>query len=642
MLRLEACAGCAKAGAKAAVLGQLKRAKMNVLDGMLLEPEEPITAEALTEIACVLGGGPYAVRSSSPMEEGAAGVFESVIGVVSIDLADAIVRVRNSSFEAPARAYLAAKQIAPTLIPVLVQPLATAARMGLARSQGPNFLIEERDFGEPEWGAVDSRLLSRDDASGLAQGLGRIEALLGGPVDVEFAREGDSVIFLQALRTIEPPASMSDFDAEAAALTGRWTLDVAHNPAPLSYAQSELVRLTETLSIGPSQRVIGGYLYYQARESHDRPIPFGDLRARFEFDVSVDCERVIAEAERDGSLAAALSAFLHVYRRYVGEVSPSLRAARHALDERLRQFFGEGLSRHGALLGGLAGLSVERDQALWELGRNERTLSDYLAQFGAYSSVWDVTIAPDREAPERVLEDARALPPPSPAERQRSAKVIAQQAERDLLARAPDRAALKTLLDQVREALPVAEADDRLFFGAQYLVRRALLARGHSLAAAGKIDRAEDVFWLPLDLPATDLRAASAEKRARFARAQACIAPREIVDGAPRHEIPRARHVLRGQSTFGAAKGKAFKWQPGRSAAADSILVVPAILPSHGPLLATVRALVTDVGGVTSHGATLAREYGVAAVLGTRYATLEIEDGAELYVDGKAGKVYLL
>ena len=68
---------------------------------------------------------------------------------------------------------------------------------------------------------------------------------------------------------------------------------------------------------------------------------------------------------------------------------------------------------------------------------------------------------------------------------------------------------------------------------------------------------------------------------------------------------------------------------------------MPAIVPSLTPLLATARALVTDHGGALSHGATLAREYGVPAVLGVGGATA-LADGVELYVDGDAGRVYVL
>ncbi|HEX8951444.1 MAG TPA: PEP-utilizing enzyme, partial [Polyangia bacterium] len=73
----------------------------------------------------------------------------------------------------------------------------------------------------------------------------------------------------------------------------------------------------------------------------------------------------------------------------------------------------------------------------------------------------------------------------------------------------------------------------------------------------------------------------------------------------------------------------------------DAVLVVPAIVPSLTPLIAQARALVTDHGGALSHGATLAREYGVPAVLGVGHATT-LADGVALYVDGDGGRVYVL
>jgi pyruvate,water dikinase len=72
------------------------------------------------------------------------------------------------------------------------------------------------------------------------------------------------------------------------------------------------------------------------------------------------------------------------------------------------------------------------------------------------------------------------------------------------------------------------------------------------------------------------------------------------------------------------------------------ILVAEATLPAWTPLFATVAAVVTDVGGVTSHCAIVAREYGIPAVVGTTVATSVIRDGHLLEVDGQAGTVRIL
>jgi pyruvate,water dikinase len=52
-----------------------------------------------------------------------------------------------------------------------------------------------------------------------------------------------------------------------------------------------------------------------------------------------------------------------------------------------------------------------------------------------------------------------------------------------------------------------------------------------------------------------------------------------------------------------------------------------------------VRALVTEVGGMTTHGSVVAREYGLPAVVGVRDATRLIRDGEHIRVDGVRGFV---
>jgi phosphohistidine swiveling domain-containing protein len=68
------------------------------------------------------------------------------------------------------------------------------------------------------------------------------------------------------------------------------------------------------------------------------------------------------------------------------------------------------------------------------------------------------------------------------------------------------------------------------------------------------------------------------------------------------------------------------------------VLVLPAALPSLAPYLAHLAGLVTEHGGALSHAATLARESGVAAVVGAAGA-LDIPDGADVFVDGERGRV---
>jgi len=72
------------------------------------------------------------------------------------------------------------------------------------------------------------------------------------------------------------------------------------------------------------------------------------------------------------------------------------------------------------------------------------------------------------------------------------------------------------------------------------------------------------------------------------------------------------------------------------------ILVAPTATPTWTSLFTRVKTVVTDVGGMMSHGAIVAREYGVPAVTGTGNATRLIKDGMRIRVDGYKGTVEIL
>jgi len=71
------------------------------------------------------------------------------------------------------------------------------------------------------------------------------------------------------------------------------------------------------------------------------------------------------------------------------------------------------------------------------------------------------------------------------------------------------------------------------------------------------------------------------------------------------------------------------------------VLVAPATDPGWTPLFLTASALVMEMGGMMSHGAVVAREYGIPAVVGVPDATTRIATGEHVVVDGSAGTVAL-
>jgi pyruvate,water dikinase len=72
------------------------------------------------------------------------------------------------------------------------------------------------------------------------------------------------------------------------------------------------------------------------------------------------------------------------------------------------------------------------------------------------------------------------------------------------------------------------------------------------------------------------------------------------------------------------------------------ILVTAYTDPSWTPLFVAIGGLVTEVGGLMTHGAVIAREYGLPAVVGVEHATHLIRDGQRIRVNGTDGYVQIL
>jgi phosphoenolpyruvate synthase/pyruvate phosphate dikinase len=104
--------------------------------------------------------------------------------------------------------------------------------------------------------------------------------------------------------------------------------------------------------------------------------------------------------------------------------------------------------------------------------------------------------------------------------------------------------------------------------------------------------------------------------------------------------------VIRGTpASAGTARGRARvarTLEEASSVTPGQILVCEMTLPAWSVLFATISAVVTDTGGILSHSATVAREYGIPAVVGTTVGTTTIKDGTLLEVNGTTGEVRIL
>jgi rifampicin phosphotransferase len=191
-----------------------------------------------------------------------------------------------------------------------------------------------------------------------------------------------------------------------------------------------------------------------------------------------------------------------------------------------------------------------------------------------------------------------------------------------------------------------------------YTIRRELLRSGAEFAAAGELDRADDLFHLRMaEIRAfaagdtRDWRGLIAERRRAYAREllRKQIPRLLLSDGRAFYEgltsaDDSAERITGSPVSPGRAEGKVHvvldprtaKLQPGE------ILVCPGTDPSWTPLFLSAGALVMEVGGMMTHGSVVAREYGIPAVVGVHNATTRLKTGQRVRVDGSRGIVEIL
>ncbi|SKB15591.1 PEP-utilizing enzyme [Planktothrix sp. PCC 11201] len=112
------------------------------------------------------------------------------------------------------------------------------------------------------------------------------------------------------------------------------------------------------------------------------------------------------------------------------------------------------------------------------------------------------------------------------------------------------------------------------------------------------------------------------------------------------HSSPHQQHFQGVALASGKSKGTAYiltETQPIPSQLPENtVLVVPAITWDYLALLKQTVAIVAEKGGMTSHGAIVARELGIPAVCGIVNATMQIKTGESIFVDGNYGEVYVV
>ncbi|KOG89952.1 rifamycin-inactivating phosphotransferase [Streptomyces varsoviensis] len=262
-----------------------------------------------------------------------------------------------------------------------------------------------------------------------------------------------------------------------------------------------------------------------------------------------------------------------------------------------------------------------------------------------------------------ILDNVRNFEPGAAERRFEEGRAKAREKEQDVLARlralpgGADKAAeAKRMIDRVRTFIGYREYPKYGIISRYFVYKRALSAEADRLVRAGVIPEREDVFYLTFEefhdavrTHRVDGRLIQRRKDA-FRSYHALTPPRVLTsDGEAvmgsygRDDVPDG--ALTGLPvSAGTVEGRARVVLDMADAdlEAGDILVTTFTDPSWSPLFVGIAGLVTEVGGLMTHGAVIAREYGLPAVVGVAQATRLIRDGQRVRVHGTDGYVEIL
>jgi phosphohistidine swiveling domain-containing protein len=333
-----------------------------------------------------------------------------------------------------------------------------------------------------------------------------------------------------------------------------------------------------------------------------------------------------------------------------------------ALEGMLTQLMGE---RDGAELARTLTLALdgdvtfEQDALLYKAAHGQADLSAFLERFGHRCvGEMELSVPRWREQPgylEQMLKRLHANPSRSPEE------FHCDSAERNRQARAklPDtlkqwggscfREQIEQHLEDTRALLPYRESGKFYLMMGYEQIRRAIqeLAR--------RWDLGRDIYFLNLaELPrwqseSTHLAEVIGQRKLRWQALQKLDLPDQIDSakleglGLPQVLDASQRELAGTAMAPGVASGPAriiFDPQEAGELGVGYILVCPSTDPGWTPLFLGARGLIVERGGVLSHGAIVARDFGIPAVACPN-ATRLVKAGAVVRVDGNAGRVVL-
>ncbi|MFG2470448.1 rifamycin-inactivating phosphotransferase [Streptomyces canus] len=327
---------------------------------------------------------------------------------------------------------------------------------------------------------------------------------------------------------------------------------------------------------------------------------------------------------------------------------------------------------HPEVVGFLEG--VEDDGFLDELAKlpggteAREAIEAYLDRYGMRCvGEIDITRPRWRERPSTlvpvILDNVRNFEQGAAQRRFEQGRQRAQQKEQDVLSRLrtlPDgeRKADETkgMIERIRTFIGYREYPKYGIISRYFVYKQALLAEAERLVQAGVLADKEDVFYLTFQEFHDVVRSKQLDdqlvqqRKDAFRSYQALTPPRvltsdgEALSGAYRRDDVPAGALVGLPVSTGTVEGRARVILDIGEADLEEgdILVTTFTDPSWSPLFVGIAGLVTEVGGLMTHGAVIAREYGLPAVVGVEQATRRIRDGQRIRVHGTDGYVEIL
>ncbi|MEY9976169.1 phosphoenolpyruvate synthase [Lysinibacillus sp. RC79] len=214
----------------------------------------------------------------------------------------------------------------------------------------------------------------------------------------------------------------------------------------------------------------------------------------------------------------------------------------------------------------------------------------------------------------------------------------------------------KRMIDLIRNFIGYREYPKYGMINRYFVYKQALLKEAEQLVQANVIHEKEDIYYLTFEelreivhTNKLDYQIIS-ERKDEYKLYKKLTPPRvitsdgEIIVGEYKRENLPAKAIVGPPVSSGVIEGRARVILNMEDADLEDgdILVTPFTDPSWTPLFVSIKGLVTEVGGLMTHGAVIAREYGLPAVVGVENAIKLIKDGQRIRVHGTAGYIEIL